>query len=305
MSVIMDRADTFDPRTRAYAAGRSLLALATMSVLLWSPDHVLFTGTASHGYGPRCDGFGQAGMWCLTDGVPHGTSIARWVAVTVLAVVASGYRPRWTCLPHWYVTASLGLAIAVPNGGESAARLFTLLLVPMCLGDRRRWHWTPVRDGLTAGYRGMAYAAWWALRIQVAVIYLDAAGAKLADPGWRAGYAILSCFTNPNFGLTPAWRPIASAVLVWPPLIAALTWGVLATELSIAVLILGTGQARRIAWRLCAILHIGIVIGLGLFSFGALMIAGVLIAAAADRTTVTSARDHQPEPVHLAVLERV
>ncbi|WP_410575610.1 hypothetical protein [Amycolatopsis sp. cmx-4-61] len=101
---------------------------------------------------------------------------------------------------------------AVP--GEYGA----VLLIPVCLADNRTWQWSPAREPLPAAWRGCSFAATQVLRLQVAVIYLVAATAKLSDPAWyraaRSGSwrSILNSVSHCRFARhsNRCWRPMPS-----------------------------------------------------------------------------------------------
>lgn len=269
------RAETFEPRGTPLAVARSLLALASLSVVLTTPDRGLFAASAAQPTGMRCAGVRAAGLWCLAAQA-HSLYTARLVTVVVLVAVAIGLSPRWTCVPHWYVTFSLGTATTVANGGESAGRIATALLIPLCLGDGRRWQWS-APGPLTPTWRGAGYAAHLVLRLQVAVIYLCAAGGKLAVPAWRDGSYLAQVFTDPYYGLPQPVRAVLGPVLLAAPVVAVLTWGTIVGELAIAASMAAAPGTRRRALAVAILLHGGITVMVGLVSFGLVMIALVTL----------------------------
>lgn len=274
----LSAANTFDPRSCWLAVSRSLLALATFSVLAATSDSVLFPANADTPTGMRCFGVHRASLWCFVEHNSTGILVVRYVTMLALLIVASGYRPRWTCLPHCYITASLTLALPLPSGAESIAQIATILLVPLCLGDRRQWQWQPPRAPISPTWAGAAYAAWLAVRVQITIIYAEAAISKLQEGPWRAGSAMFTVINDPTYHPPSAIRNIAIEFVSYRSLAAVLTWGVLATELTIAVCALGPHLLRRIAFALSILLHVGIIVTLGLFAFGIVMIGLVTLA---------------------------
>src|SRR5207248_6980165 len=131
--------------------------------------------------GVRCEGIRSLSLWCLTGDTDAGLSIARVVSIAILAVVLSGFSPRWTCIPHWYINFSLAASMSLANGGDKVTQVATMLLIPVCLGDDRRWQWSFPASSLPGRWRGRSFAAHWALRCQVFIIYLIAATSKLTD----------------------------------------------------------------------------------------------------------------------------
>lgn len=260
----------FEPRDMALALGRSILALATLSVLLFNPDDVLFAYSSELPSGVQCDGLRVLSIWCLNG---HAPSVSRIFAVIVLILVVVGYRPQWTCVPHWYVTFSVAASISVPNGGDKVAQIVTLLFIPACLNDRRRWHWTRPVSALPPKGLGVAYAAHITLRIQASIIYITAGVSKLFFAQWRDGTAMFNVFNDPNFGLAPGLLQTIAPALPWFPIVAAMTWGAVAAELVMGILVLGSQGMRYLALLLGGMLHGAIILLLGLPSFGLSMIA--------------------------------
>jgi antimicrobial peptide system SdpB family protein len=283
-------ADAFEPRTAPLAISRTLLAVAELTAVVASSDHELFVTTPSASDGMRCTGMRGLSVWCLAGSSPHGMLISRIVTVVVLLVVISGYRPRWSCVPHWYVAFSLADSITQPDGGDAVAAITTMLFVPLLIGDDRVWHWSRPAGELAPFTRGSAYAAWLALRCQTAVIYLNAAIAKLAVPQWRDGQAMSTVFADPVYG-APRWEYSHFAtVLQNKPVVAAVTWGTIGTELAIAVCALLGRRARRRALVAAVLLHGAIVVAMGLFSFGLVMIALVMALCVDSPAGGTAAR---------------
>jgi sporulation delaying protein B len=265
------RALAFDPRTTALGIGRSLIAIAELTVILFTPDTDIFPGPPTQPPRPVCDGLHGLSLWCVGTGAPALTA-ARILSITMLLVVAAGYRPRWTCVPHWYVTFSLSTAMYVPNGGEHAATLASLLLIPLCLGDDRVWQWRPPDAAMRPTWRGAAYAGHIAIRSQVALIYGEAALSKLTEPVWRNGTAMYYVFQDAYFGTTTAIRRFLESGILHGWFVPAITWATVAAELFLTVSAFGGPIVRRTALVVGALLHGAIIVLLGLPSFGLAMI---------------------------------
>jgi antimicrobial peptide system SdpB family protein len=270
----------FVPGGRRFAFGRSALALGTASVLAFSSDAELFI-SAVGGSGVRCDGVRAVSLWCVTGQGAVGLTASRVIALLVLVAVASGFRPRWTCVPHWYVTFGLTAAMAQPNGGDHVAQVATFLLIPVCLADRRRWHWSDPSALSSPGRRGAGYAALLVLRIQLAVVYAQAMATKVLEPEWRGGTAMYSVLHHPEYGLPPAVLDRYGALVEGLWLSRALSWSTVAIELILAVSILGDARMRRFALVVAAVFHGAIGLTMGLFSFALIMLAAVAVASGA------------------------
>lgn len=276
------RACGFEPRGLPLALGRSALALATLTVILFCPDDGLFAYTPAYPDGVRCAGVAGLSLWCVMGAHGWALHLDRTLALAVLAVTASGWRPRWTCVPHWYVSFSLAESMTLPNGGEIVAQIATLLLIPVCLADRGRWQWHRPSTPLPATWRGAAYAAVLTVRAQAAIIYTVAAVSKLREPAWRRGTAMYAVLHDPAYGLPAGVLRHAGAVAGSVPFIAVLTWTVPLVETAIAIAVLGTGRARRLGLVLVVLLHGAIILTMGLVSFGLIMIGLVLVVCSGD-----------------------
>jgi antimicrobial peptide system SdpB family protein len=288
---VLDRAAGYEPRNRRLAVARTLVALAELTNLLLSSDSVLFMNTPGSTPQDRCTGLADPTLWCALGERGDGGLEARILAAGVLCLAAAGLAPRWTCLPHWYVAFSFSVDVTIGNGGDQVAQVFTMLLIPQCLGDPRLWQWSAAHGAgggaratraLPAVTRGSAYAAQLILRIQIAVIYLECGVEKLARPEWRNGCAMHSLMNDPQFGFPPPLREIAAPLLDRQVIAIVLGWSVVAVEIAIALLVLSGAFARRYALTLAVCLHIAIILALGLFSFGLIMIGTVLSVSAAD-----------------------
>jgi antimicrobial peptide system SdpB family protein len=279
-------------------AARSALALATLLTLVATDLDLLFRPTGEMESGAMMGLPTEINVFLVADGA-H-LALARGVALVVLAVVASGWRPRWTALPHWWVTWSFTTATAVPEGGDHLATGLTLLLLPVALTDPRRWHWAdprrwhwadphPRRWADPPGGRRtddikppgpirleLARSALWVVRLQVAVVYLHAAVAKLGSTDWVTGSALFYWMRHPVYG-APTWLvdPL-SATLSYGPVVAALTWGVIVLELLLAAGLVIHRDRRGPLLVAGLAFHAGIALLQGLVSFG-LVMAGALI----------------------------
>lgn len=269
------RALAFEPRTPALGIARSLVAIAELTVVVFTSDTDLFPVVPNGPTGPRCDGLRALSLWCAGSS-PAAQTVFRVVTIAVLLLVVSGYRPRWTCIPHWYVTFSLAAAMHVPNGGENVAKILTLLLVPLCLADDRIWHWRRPAQPMPAWWRGSAYVTHLAIRLQVAIVYGQAVWLKAVEQEWRTGTAMHYVMQDAYFGATPE----LSVLLQSTVLTSAITWGTILLESAIVVCVFGNSALRRIGLVLAVVLHGGIVLALGLVSFGLVMIS--LVAAASS-----------------------
>lgn len=265
------------PWTGAYGLGRTLLALATATTLasnspadlfVFQDDPQLATGV--------CRWPSSVGLFCLLHSHPLW---ARWIALGVLLVVATGWRPMITALPHWWVSFSYHTSAVAVDGGDHVVAALTLLFLPVALTDRRAWHWgcsPPIADSVSNGRLLIALSGYWAVRLQVSGIYLHSVVAKLRVEEWINGTAMYYWLSHPDFGLigwlVPVLQPIVSQWTVAP-----LTWSVLLLE---GLLALGLVLHRRwwapLLW-IGTIFHLAIATSIGLITFSVAMIAALQV----------------------------
>lgn len=271
------------PWTNVHGLARTLLAAGTASTLLFSSASSLFRPMHGVPDYPQCDALAGIGLFCLVP-VEH-LELARITAIALLLVAASGWQPRLTAVPHWWVTASLAASASIPDGGDQVSAVVTLLLLPIALTDRRRWHWTapeppaspPDRvDRFTVAVL-VAWSAALVIRVQVAGVYLQSSVAKLGVPEWADGTALFYWLRDPMFG-APGWAVgLVGAIIAHPVGVLALTWGPLVIEFA---LVLGLVARRRVRPYLLGAgiaLHVSIGLLMGIWSFAIAMIACLVL----------------------------
>lgn len=254
---------------------RTILALGTLGTVLATPPRVLLVPLAGGINPPLCGGIGRASLWCLAPSDPQ---FARWLSAGILLVVATGWRPRFTAVPHWWVCWSLFASITISDGGDQITADLTLLLIPALLADSRTWHWQradPARSGPMT--RIVAVMAIGLMQLQVAGLYLDAGISKLGVPEWLNGTALFYLFRSVIFGAPPLLAPVLSAVTGNPLGVAAITWGAIALEVVLGLALLLPKQLRPLLLASGLLFHDAIAVSMGLVSFDCAMSAALLI----------------------------
>lgn len=273
---------------------RTLLALGTLGTLLATEPATLMSPLANGLVPPICQGIGRAGIWCVAPDL----TVGRWLSVALLLLVVSGWRPRFTAVGHWYVSWSLIANATIQDGGDQVTGVLTLLLLPICLTDPRRWHWqaapaptaatatatteTPAMAGPAAPEppgigRIVARIGLLLIQIQVAGLYLQASVAKLGVPEWANGTALYYWSNHSTYGSPPWLRPVTDLITHSPVGVAALTWGSVALEFALALAIVLNPAIRRVLLAAGLLFHGFIAIDMGLVSFGAAMAGALLL----------------------------
>ncbi|MEW2299147.1 sporulation-delaying protein SdpB family protein [Streptomyces sp. NPDC006655] len=265
------------PWTNIYGLTRTLLALGTLLTLAFSDSATLFRPVAFQGNHPTCHGVEAGGAFCL---IPRDDlDVMRWACVAVLLVVASGWRPQLTALPHAYISFSVFTGIAIGDGGDQMTAVLTLLLILPALGDRRRWHWSTA-DSAAEHPRWLLLAGASALivvRLQMSVAYFQACVSKLPHAEWADGTGMWYWGNSLAFG-APGWlHPLVGPVLANPVGVAALTWTPLFIEISLSAALLVPQRVRYVLLAAGMSFHLCIAVMMGLWSFALAMWAGLLL----------------------------
>jgi antimicrobial peptide system SdpB family protein len=277
-------ASAHDPHTNVYGVARTCVALGTLGTLLFTRSEHLFLPAVGIPDAPNCPLVSRAGMFCLAGA--QNLHLMRWAAIALLALAASGWRPRITGVLHWYVTFSLFSSAVMVDGGDQACAILALLLLPVTLTDARRWHWQaplarpPAADGLLAhrhaAARLVALSCLAMVRLQVAGIYFQAAVSKMKVPEWRDGTAVYYWFTDPWFGFAEPVRSWAMPLLASGLVVSAITWGAMMLEIFLFAALIAERRYRRVLLRLGIAFHAVIALVHGLLSF-ALGMWGALV----------------------------
>ncbi|GAA5060357.1 sporulation-delaying protein SdpB family protein [Streptomyces similanensis] len=276
------------PWTTGYGLARTLLALGTLGTLAFSDSATLFREVATVGHYPLCKGVTGAGAWCLVPTQDYDT--VRWLCCLVLLLVASGWRPALTAIPHAYIAFSVFTGIAIPDGGDQITWLLSLLIALVALGDTRRWHWQANTDRTAGDQTGtkphrrylalLGTSALVLARLQMSVLYFQACVAKLPHAEWADGTALYYWINNYAFGAADWLHPVLNAVVQNPLGVALMTWLPLVIELSLAAALLLPQKVRWILLPIGILFHLGIAIVMGLWSFALAMTAGLLLLLA-------------------------
>ena len=266
------------PWTNVYGLARSLLACGTLVTLAASPSETLFRPAAGIPVSPICESVIRFSAFCVLPRPFLG--LVQALAVAVLLVVASGWRPRLTALPHWWISWSVAASITLPDGGDQVAVVLTLILLPVALTDPRVWLWSapaPIRGTRAGALAVLALSALAVARLQVAGIYLHSSLAKLGVEEWRDGTAMYYWLQQPGFAPTPLLREPLLAIAEMPLGAALMTWGPIALELALALSLLMALRARRVLLVLGILFHLAIAAMMGLVSFGLAMVAALIL----------------------------
>lgn len=277
-----------------YGLARSVLAFSQLLTLIFNDPKWIFQPL---GVPASALGLAWPASWSLFALL--GIDAGRWTSVIILLVVVVGWRPRITGVLHWWVAFSFTASAVIVHGGDQVCTVLTLLLIPVTLVDRRKWHWQlspePTGETFAAFFARCALVA---IQFQVAVIYLAAAAGKFAVSEWINGTAVFYWFRHPIFGLSGWRQDLIDPLLTTSFGVVMVTWGVIAIELMLSAAALGSRRFKRVMFLLGVLFHVGIIVVHGLASFGVAMIGALILylrAPAVKANEVTSRSVDAPQ----------
>jgi antimicrobial peptide system SdpB family protein len=275
------------PWTNVAGVARSVLAMGTLLTLLTNSTHTLFpesTQLEAQAGSPLA----SISLFFLLQ---QHIEWARWLAIAGLLLVVSGWRPRYTGLIHWYIAFSFFASCTIIDGGDHLASVLSLLLVPICLADARKWHWLP-SPSLSGDFRWSVALSWvfvLLIRCQVGMVYLHAGVAKLGVKEWVEGTAAYYWTTHHYHGVASWLKPLVWQIMSSAWGVSLVTWGTMLLELVLFSALMMPSTDRRRKWLLMIGLgfHFSIVLMHGLISFFCSMAAAlILFMQPADKSFV-------------------
>lgn len=265
---------------------RSVLALSTFLTIMLNSPEVLFKNAHvlnADNLEPSQYIF-QRFNFFLLFGVDH-LLMAKLAATSILLLIICGFRPRWTCILHSWVCISFNYATLLIEGGDQIAANLSLMLIPICLLDQRKWHWATDnhRSGKTKLISGYFLLI---IKFQMCMIYFHAGIGKIAINEWANGTAVYYWLNDPIFGMTDWMHPFVDPILSNAFGVALLTWGTVILEILLFMAIIMGNQAKRNLFILGIIFHFGILFFHGLVSFFFSMTAGLMLYLWVDNPLV-------------------
>ncbi len=224
----------FNPWTNVYGLGRSLIALSTFLTLISNDIDLLFYSSLSNGRSPEISGLYKINFFNFFHSY-HETS--KIVALILLLLVISGWRPLLTGIFHTWIAISFMQLCPYIDGGDQICQILSILILPLCLFDTRKWHWAPsvTTKASTNPYVQIFFKYFVIMiRLQIALVYLNSATAKFGVNEWVNGSAVWYWFKEPTVGYNNYIGYVLDPVLRIPILIALITWGAIIFELLLA-----------------------------------------------------------------------
>lgn len=289
--------DRFDGQSLRPQVGRSIIAIAqllTLTLTSWPNQTADVLGRSPEMY---CAGPRSISLLCLGSSTPN--EAGRWIAIAVCVLVVSGIYPLWTSVLHLWVAISMAVSLSLPDGGEAVAVFSCALLIGVLVPNGKAIAWRRPERAAHPVTTAVGYAASIALCLQMAGIYFESGLAKLAVEDWSNGSAMYYIVRDPMFGSVGPVGALMDALTALPLGTALFTWGTIIAECSIAVAFLLPHRFKRYGLAGVIVLHAGIAIIMGLWSFALVMI-GTAVVASYD---LRPANEEASSPIPLRAVE--
>ncbi|MFB1052092.1 sporulation-delaying protein SdpB family protein [Paraliobacillus sp. JSM ZJ581] len=265
--------------TNVYGLARTLLASSLALLLLFNPTKTFFRPGAGLPEFPLCDR--NLSVFCMVPNDFFYFELIRWIFIILLLGIASGWRPRITGILHFYITYSFYSTALTLDGGEQVNVTLTLLLIPLTLTDPRKWHWQRSKKPDISSHRYMfafitGLCAYIAIRFQVAIIYLNAAYAKVPGEFWKDGTAVYYFFQDTLLGISDTMGKILMPLLE-TPLVVIPTWGTVILEFLLFAALFTPAKYWKWFFIPGLIFHFMISAVVGLHNFVIVMFAALIL----------------------------
>lgn len=263
----------FNCVTNVYGLARSILALGLFLTIAINPIDIIFDFDVfefgSVGMGEALGNFSF--FYLLQDYL----ITAKIISLLVLFIVIIGWQPRYFVIFHWWLAISFFSSGTIIEGGDQISAILTFLLIPIGLGDGRRWHWSKITLKQNDYQKIVGYLFYISIRLQACIIYYFAASEKLLVTEWKNGTAAYYWFVHPLFGANDfIWKIIEP--LIQSNFIALITWCAILTEVVLSMGLLMNKKYWKYLLYTGLCFHFSIVLIHGLFSFFFAM-AGLLV----------------------------
>jgi len=259
--------------TNTLGLARSLLALSTLLTLSFNNVELLFYSGILNENTPNVSEFGL-NIYTWFPKLEYGY----WFSIIILILTITGIYPRIICVFHWLVAYSFFTLATIADGGDQITSILTLLLIPICIFDKRKWHWSTVKYMHNFYSKCVSAIFYELIRVQVFIVYFVASVGKFSVEEWKNGTVLYYWFNEPLFGVRDFFQPFVDFLTNSPILITLTTWSVLIIELLIAFSYFSRNQKiKSIALYTGIFFHFGILLFFGLVSFFLVMTASLIL----------------------------
>ena len=237
--------------TSIIGLARSLLALGLLLTLIFNDINVLIPAQYIATLNQHSMRF--HGNFFFLLGPSH-LNLTRLIAVAVLMLIITGYYIQVTSILHCWITASFVLIRSAYLGGDGTNALLTLLLIPVCLFDKRKNHWDTYHPENNNFYLIQNMFLFF-IKIQVAFIYANSVFRKLHVQEWRDGTVIYYWFNHNFFGLNAPFSDVLKPLFEHLPFSVSIAWGTLLFEALLSAGFLFPGKMKWVLLKWGILFH--------------------------------------------------
>lgn len=254
-------------------ATHRILGAATALTLLANPTDTFFLPDA-HGPRPTCGPVAQWTLFCLLE---TRLELARWLLFAFCVPLVMGI-----CMPiagvlHLYAALAVSLTtLGVEGGDQLSVNVSALLTLCALIQYPQRWRHSKKTEAIVSQLILVIIAC---ITLQLAFVYFEAGVGKMAQQQWQEGTALWYWFQNSAYTGPPTLSNVALFFLGIPLISGLASWGTVAFQLCLTVVILAVRNVfvRRVYLAAGIIFHLVIWIMFGLPSFGIVMSACLLL----------------------------
>lgn len=260
-----------------FGISRSLIAFSLLITLIFTESNIFFPDSffnvseSRHSVIPNF--FYLMGI--------NNLDFAFLFAKLILIGVISGYFPQITGLFHAWISYSFFTGALLVEGGDQIGQIISILLVPVCLFDKRINHWNANSSLLNytrpTWVSMFCYSCLFIVQIQMAIVYFFAVAEKIQVNEWVDGSAFYYWFNHRPFGASLEVRLLLQPLISNPYLSPIITWGVLVLEVLLFSSFFMQKEEKIFMFKLGVCFHLLIVIFHGLWSFFFAMLGGLVI----------------------------
>jgi len=276
--IVQGEFNVSDIYNRQLGIGRSLIALGTLITLVFNTSGVLFKPGVGFDIVPLCDRAKGLSIYCMLS---DNLELARYISIGILLVVIIGILPRITCILHWWVSFSLNCCTLTLDGGDQVASVLTLILIPICIFDKRKSHWIKASNANSSQHNKnesiFSIVSYVVLQIQVSIIYFHACVSKFNIPEWSNGTALYYFVNSPLLGVNTVISDFTYFFLTSNLSIAILTWSALLLEFFLFSALFFNQRMKDIVFTFGMIFHVLIGILFGILTFSLIMIGTLVL----------------------------
>ena len=203
-----------------------------------------------------------------------------FASIIALIFVIIGYIPQVTCILHCWIAYSIYYGTLIVEGGDQITCILSLLLIPICLADKRINHWSTknkFKYSLNKYLNYFLFTILCFIQLQIAFLYLDAGIEKCKVDEWVDGSAIYYWSNDTVFGASGFLEGILNFLFQSKIVTFVLNWLVILLELTLFSALFMNKANKDTLFIFALIFHLLIFLVHGLPAFSFAMTASLLL----------------------------